>query len=760
MPTGTDHNRRPLVLGIVAAVVALLAAAASIWAKHADALLGTGALFTASAPWLTAALGAAVAVLGVAVCARLARRSRAVARQLREGEARLDAIVRSAMDAIITVDATSASCCSTPRPSRCSGAARRRRVGGPLDRFLPERFRAVARAARRAVRPHRRDVAPMGTQAALCGAARRRHRVPDRSRRSRRRRRRPAAAHRDPARHQRARASRARRSGARTSELRELALAMHEVREAERTRIARELHDELGQALTALKMDVELLGSTLPERRYRSARADRGDARAARCHGRDDAPHLGGPAPARARRPRPRRSGGMARAELRPAHADPPATCEVDPSCAQLGEPLRVGPLPHHAGVAHQRRPARAARAGSRCGSSASGDDAVLTVRDDGIGMDRTARPKPRSFGLRGISERVLLLGGEREDHEPTGRGHDASSRGSRSPARTRRRRPRDDPGADRRRPRHRARGPAAHPRRATRRSRSSARRRTATRCSRAVRAGGFDVLLLDLSMPGRSGIELIRQVKAERPELRVLVLSMHAEEQYAVRAIRAGASGYLTKDTASTQLVAALRKIAAGGALHHAGRRRGARARAAIARREELPHKRLSDREYEVFLLLAGGAVGHRDRRAAKPEREDREHAQDPHPREAGPRLARGAGPLRRHPPAARLARPPAVARRDRRFRPPRTIPRRRRGVSPSAVSAAADGGAAPARTHLRRESGNGQRDERIRGRGCSGSQETPRRDTPHRRGRRRRRRGRVGAHRRRRRARRPPST
>ena len=71
------------------------------------------------------------------------------------------------------------------------------------------------------------------------------------------------------------------------------------------------------------------------------------------------------------------------------------------------------------------------------------------------------------------------------------------------------------------------------------------------------VRAHDFDVLLLDMSMPGKSGIELIRQVKAEKPRLRILVLSMHEEHQYAVRAIRAGASGYLTKESAAAQLVA-----------------------------------------------------------------------------------------------------------------------------------------------------------------------------------------------------------
>src|SRR5262249_20204642 len=70
------------------------------------------------------------------------------------------------------------------------------------------------------------------------------------------------------------------------------------------------------------------------------------------------------------------------------------------------------------------------------------------------------------------------------------------------------------------------------------------------------VRGLDFEVLLLDMSMPGRSGIELIKQVRSEKPKLRILVLSMHQEQQYAVRAIRAGAAGYLTKDSAPAQLV------------------------------------------------------------------------------------------------------------------------------------------------------------------------------------------------------------
>ena len=75
------------------------------------------------------------------------------------------------------------------------------------------------------------------------------------------------------------------------------------------------------------------------------------------------------------------------------------------------------------------------------------------------------------------------------------------------------------------------------------------------------VRAGEFDLVLLDMSMPGIAGIELIRRLKLEKPRLRILVLSMHGEQQYAARAYKAGASGYLTKDSASGELVGAIRK-------------------------------------------------------------------------------------------------------------------------------------------------------------------------------------------------------
>lgn len=121
------------------------------------------------------------------------------------------------------------------------------------------------------------------------------------------------------------------------------------------------------------------------------------------------------------------------------------------------------------------------------------------------------------------------------------------------------------------------------------------------------VRASDFDVLLLDMSMPGKSGTELIKQVKDEKPKLRILVLSMHQEHQYAVRAIKAGASGYLTKDSASTQLVTAIRKISAGGAFF-SPEVAEALVLGAMSQKEGPPHAALSDREYQVFRMLASG--------------------------------------------------------------------------------------------------------------------------------------------------------
>ena len=143
------------------------------------------------------------------------------------------------------------------------------------------------------------------------------------------------------------------------------------------------------------------------------------------------------------------------------------------------------------------------------------------------------------------------------------------------------------------------------------------------------MRALDFDVLLLDMSMPGKSGIELIKQVKAEKPKLRVLVLSMHEEHQYAVRAIRAGASGYLTKESASTQLVDGDPQGRAAAARSSAPRSpsssRWARCRTARDRRT----RRCPTASTRCSACWSSGTTRHRHRRAAEPVGQDRQHAQ-----------------------------------------------------------------------------------------------------------------------------------
>ena len=120
------------------------------------------------------------------------------------------------------------------------------------------------------------------------------------------------------------------------------------------------------------------------------------------------------------------------------------------------------------------------------------------------------------------------------------------------------------------------------------------------------VKSNDYDLAVLDMSMPGLSGIALIKRLRLEKPRLRLLVLSMHAEQQYAVRALKAGASGYLTKDSAPAQLASVIRKVAAGGV--HIGEAAAAQLVGAASGGEALPHTRLSDREFEVFRLLVAG--------------------------------------------------------------------------------------------------------------------------------------------------------
>lgn len=121
------------------------------------------------------------------------------------------------------------------------------------------------------------------------------------------------------------------------------------------------------------------------------------------------------------------------------------------------------------------------------------------------------------------------------------------------------------------------------------------------------VREERWTVVILDISLPGATGLELLADVKKERPDVPVLVLTAHPEDQYAVRAIRAGAAGFLTKESAPEKLLEAVRKVAGGGryvsmelaetlASVLAGQAKGE------------PHERLSDREFEIFKMLSSG--------------------------------------------------------------------------------------------------------------------------------------------------------
>jgi two-component system invasion response regulator UvrY len=121
------------------------------------------------------------------------------------------------------------------------------------------------------------------------------------------------------------------------------------------------------------------------------------------------------------------------------------------------------------------------------------------------------------------------------------------------------------------------------------------------------VREGDFDVILLDLTIPGITGIDVLKQVKSEKPALPVLILSVHPEDHYAVRVLRAGAAGYLTKASAPEQLVQAVRKVYQGGKYVSAALAEKL-AEELEAGWAHLPHESLSDREYQVLCMIASG--------------------------------------------------------------------------------------------------------------------------------------------------------
>ena len=116
-----------------------------------------------------------------------------------------------------------------------------------------------------------------------------------------------------------------------------------------------------------------------------------------------------------------------------------------------------------------------------------------------------------------------------------------------------------------------------------------------------------YDVVLLDIAMPGRSGLDVLKQLKSKKPKLPVLMLSVHPEEQYAVRTLKAGASGYLTKGSATDELIAAIRKISTGK--KYVSSSLAEKLAFDLDMDHEKPrHEILSDREYQVMSMIASG--------------------------------------------------------------------------------------------------------------------------------------------------------
>lgn len=124
------------------------------------------------------------------------------------------------------------------------------------------------------------------------------------------------------------------------------------------------------------------------------------------------------------------------------------------------------------------------------------------------------------------------------------------------------------------------------------------------------VLKNNYDVVLLDISMPGRNGLDILKQLKIDNPRVSVLILSMYAEEQYAMRALRAGAAGYMTKESAPDELIQALRKVSQGRKYISPTLAEKLALNLEGGDEQKPPHETLSDREYQVFCMIASGKM------------------------------------------------------------------------------------------------------------------------------------------------------
>lgn len=121
------------------------------------------------------------------------------------------------------------------------------------------------------------------------------------------------------------------------------------------------------------------------------------------------------------------------------------------------------------------------------------------------------------------------------------------------------------------------------------------------------IRQNSWDVIILDITMPGRGGLDTLKEIKGEKPKLPVLILSIHPEDQYAVRALKAGAAGYLTKESAPDDLIKAIKKVNIGG--KYISNSLAEKLALHLERdAQKQPHESLSDREYQVLCMIASG--------------------------------------------------------------------------------------------------------------------------------------------------------